>query len=73
MKALKITDCSDGLMWYARHVGAIVPLLKIGEVEHLSREPAGYTNIVLAKDCEIVDVNSLNEVLFSRPHDNRYQ
>ncbi len=73
MKALKITGCYDSMMWYSRHVGKIVPLLEIGVEEHLSREPAGYTNIVLARDCEIVDVPSLSEVSFSRPHDGRYE
>lgn len=73
MKALKITGCSDSMMWYFHHVGKIVPLLEIGVEEHLSREPAGYTNIVLVRDSEIVDVSSLSEVNFSRPHDGRYE
>lgn len=73
MKALKITGCYDSQMWYREHVGNIVPLLQKGDTEHLSREPAGYTNIVLVRDCEIVDVDSLSEVSFSRPHDDRYR
>ena len=73
MKALKITQCSDSMMWYRNHVGAVVPLLKIGVQEHLSREPAGYTNIVLVQDCVIVDVSDLSEVKFARPHDARYE
>lgn len=73
MKALRITKCSDGMMWYRNHVGKTVPLLAIGTKEHTSREPAGYTNIVLVGDCEIVDVNDLSEVSFSRPHDGRYE
>lgn len=73
MKALKITGCYDSQMWYKDHVGKIVPLISIGDKEHLSREPAGYTNIVLARDCEIVDVKDLSEVSFARPHDGRYQ
>lgn len=73
MKALKIIKCSNSMMWYRDYVGYVVPLLKLGTKEHLSREPAGYTNIVLVEDCEVINVASLSEVMFSRPHDNRYE
>lgn len=73
MKALKITGCSDSMMWYRNHIGKIVPLLQKGVNDHLSREPAGYTNMVLAKDCEVIDVQSVNDVLYAKPYDNRYE
>ena len=58
MKALLITQCSDGMMWYRNHINKIVPLIKDSEssTEYLSREPAGYSNIVLKKDAVVVDV-----------------
>lgn len=58
MKALLVTGCSDPHMWYANHIGKVVPLLSRGHTttEFLSREPAGYTNIVKRVDAEEVDV-----------------
>lgn len=58
MKALLITSCSDSLMWYADHIGKIVPLLNRQHTttEYFSREPAGYTNIVRRVDAQEVDV-----------------
>lgn len=57
MKALLITHCSDSHMWYADHLGKIVPLINTYADEYLSREPAGYTNIVRKQDATIVDVS----------------
>lgn len=55
MKKLKIISCSDPLMWYRDKVGQTVPFLfKISE-GYMSREDAGYTNIVLTDDAEIVE------------------
>ncbi|SBV92037.1 hypothetical protein [uncultured Dysgonomonas sp.] len=55
MKKLKITNCSDKLMWYRDKVGQTVPFLfKISE-GYMSREDAGFTNIVLEKDAEIIE------------------
>lgn len=56
MKALHITGCTDGMMWYADKVGRIVPFLWEGDTFYMSREPAGYTNIVLKKDAEFIEV-----------------
>ena len=64
MKALKIISCCDSKMWYAEHVGDIVPLLRIySDGEFLSREPAGYSNIIRKGDAEIVDADPV-EVKF---------
>lgn len=65
MKALLITSCTDSLMWYRDHIGRIVPLLPRGETsrEFLSIEPAGYTNIVMKYDCQVVDVPR-DEILY---------
>lgn len=55
MKKLKITNCSDPLMWYRDKVGQTVPyLFKISE-GYMSREDAGFTNIVLKNDAEIIE------------------
>lgn len=56
MKALKIIKCSDSMMWYRRKIGHIVPLVKIHEDCYMSRETAGYLNIVKLEDAEIVEV-----------------
>lgn len=55
MNKLKITNCSDPLMWYRDKVGKTVPFLhKISE-GYMSREDAGFTNIVLERDAEIIE------------------
>lgn len=65
MKALKITSCSDPLMWYSERIGAIVPFL--GEdVDYKgpiywSRDNGGYKNIILRRDAELIDIPG-NEV-----------
>lgn len=53
---LLITGCRDALMWYAPLVGQRVRLLRIETDCYMSREPAGYANIVLKQDAEIVPV-----------------
>lgn len=53
-RELLITSCSDSRMWYAGLVGQRVPLLRIEPDCYLSREPAGYTNMVYKTDAEIV-------------------
>lgn len=55
MRELKITGCKDSSMWYAGLVGQRVPLLREEGDVYLSREPAGYTNIVRKADACIVD------------------
>lgn len=57
MRKLKITGCSDGHMWYAGLVGQVVPLLREEHDVYLSREPAGYTNIVRKPDAKPVWVD----------------
>lgn len=70
MKALKITHCNDRLMWYADHVGKTVPLVREEADGYVSREPAGYTNIVKKKDAAIVDVHP-SQVLYLTPYERR--
>lgn len=55
MKKLKIISCSDPLMWYRDKVGQTVPFISKIMEGYLSREDAGYTNIVLTYDAEIVE------------------
>ncbi len=60
MKALKITGCSDPLMWYSDRIGAIVPFL--GEdVDYKgpiywSRDNDRYKNIILRRDAELINI-----------------
>lgn len=56
MKALKIVRCSDSMMWYRDQVGSIVPLVRITPDCYMSREPAGYSNIVKLEDAVVVDL-----------------
>lgn len=56
-KSLKITQCSDGMMWYADKIGQVFPYL--GEWPgdgYVSREPAGFINVVKFGDAEVIDV-----------------
>lgn len=61
MKMLKITDCSDSMMWYRDHIGDVVPFLGTDQDVrgpiYWSREPAGYKNIVFCTDAEVVEVD----------------
>lgn len=70
MKALKIHRCSDSHMWYRNHIGTIVPLVRVTRNEFISREPAGYTNIVEKQDADVVDVH-WSEILYLSPHERR--
>lgn len=61
MKALKIINCSDSLMWYSGKVGAIVPYLGEdidykGSI-YWSREDGGYKNIIFKKDAVVIEVD----------------
>lgn len=55
MKQLRITGCNDRLMWYSGLVGELVPFLREERDAYLSREPAGYVNIVRKADACIVE------------------
>lgn len=55
MKYLKIVDCSDPLMWYSKKIGKCVPLLQQYEDYYMSREDAGFANIVKLKDAIVVE------------------
>ena len=68
MKAVKITSCSDSMMWYRNHIGSIVPLLREYSDVYMSREPAGYANIIHQCDAEIVEVEP-TEILYLGAHD----
>jgi hypothetical protein len=57
MQALKITQCSDPMMWYRDLVGKIVPLHRCHTDCFMSREPAGYANIVKLTDAVIIEVD----------------
>ena len=57
MKAIRITSCRDGHMWYAPFVGRLAVYRGYNSGEFLSREPAGYTNIILGCDGELIEVS----------------
>ena len=63
MKALKIIQCSDILMWYSQRVGATVIYLGEEDGIYWSREPAGYKNIILKQDAIIVEVADAGETI----------
>lgn len=68
MKALLITDCHDSLMWYSDIIGQVVPYVRQYDDEgyYMSREPAGFINIVYFKDAitiEVPDESTLCKVL----------
>lgn len=56
MKALLINQCSDRMYWYRNLVGCFVPYVREYPECYMSREPAGYANIVQFHDATIVEV-----------------
>jgi hypothetical protein len=52
---LLITKCSDSLLWYSGLVGQYVPLLREYDDCYMSREPAGFANIVRKEDAKLVE------------------
>lgn len=54
-KVLKITGCSDSMLWYANKIGHYVPYIGQWSDTYKSREPNGFINIVHFKDAEVVD------------------
>lgn len=55
-KMLLIERCSDPHLWYAKKIGKKVPYIREypGEGCYISREDAGFTNIVRMSDARIV-------------------
>lgn len=54
---IKITNCSDSLMWYSKHIGEVYTVVRDYSTHsnaYLVRDTYGYLNIVRPKDCEIV-------------------
>jgi hypothetical protein len=45
-------------MWYRGKVGETVLLVREYEDCYMSREPAGYLNVVRLEDAEIVEISS---------------
>lgn len=57
MKMLRITGCTDSMMWYADKIGQEVPYHGIWPGDaYVSRDDSGYANRVEFKDAEIVEV-----------------
>lgn len=57
MTRILIEKCSDPQLWYADLVGQEVPYLREIDEGYLSREPAGYTNIVRREDGRVIDID----------------
>lgn len=55
MRVLLIEQCSDPQLWYAGLIGRTVPMLQVINEGYLSREPAGYLNIVRREDGRIIN------------------
>ena len=54
---IKITKCSDSMMWYSKHIGEVYTVVRDYSTHsnaYLVRDTYGYWNIVRPKDCEIV-------------------
>jgi hypothetical protein len=56
MLAIKINSVRDGMYWYRGYEGKLVPYHRTAKECYLSREPAGYVNIVEFEDGEIIEV-----------------
>lgn len=50
---LKIIGCKDPMMWYRDKVGEFVPFVRKDTDCYISREPAGYSNVVKFEDAEL--------------------
>lgn len=57
MIALRIVACADRSWWYRDLVGKVVPLVRHITEGYLSREPAGYSNVVKGHEAEIIEVS----------------
>lgn len=54
---IKITKCSDSMMWYSKHIGEIYSVVRDYSKEsneYLVRDAYGYLNIIRPRDCVIV-------------------
>jgi len=49
-------------MWYSDLVGEFVPLIREEAGCYISKERAGYINIVHKYDCEIYDPEGVNDI-----------
>lgn len=58
MTRIRIEKCSDPQLWYADLVGQEVPYIREIDEGYLSREPAGYTNIVRREDGRVINLGS---------------
>lgn len=58
---IKITGCSDPMMWYRGMVGEYVPFIRKYDDCYLSRDSGGFTNIIRLDDGELVDISKVEE------------
>lgn len=52
---IKILRCSDSMLWYNRHIGEVMQVVRITPDQYWCKEPNEYgcLNFVLIKDCEV--------------------
>jgi hypothetical protein len=52
---IRLIKCSNSLYWYSSYpIGTILPFVRVESDCYISREPAGYINIVNLQDGELV-------------------
>ena len=51
---LEITNCTDGMMWYSKHIGEKFNIIEDWGTEFKVRDAYGHLNIVLKKDCVVL-------------------
>jgi hypothetical protein len=69
-KVLVLTDCTDGMMWYAKlEIGSVLPLRGNWIEGYHSIEPAGYSNVVHFKDARVawIELDDLLEHGYYKP------
>lgn len=49
---IRVEKCPDPLLWYAKHIGESFPFIREipDEKVYMTREPAGYLNIIHFED-----------------------
>lgn len=56
---VKIVRCCDNLMWYREHIGEVFEIFRVEGNPDLpsrywTREPSGYSNFILPRDCLVI-------------------
>lgn len=57
MKVLRITNCSDPMLWYSNLIGKVIDFVMDIPEGYLSRESSGLTNIIFKDDAYVLDMD----------------